>query len=83
MILNAYLRLHYRRIIEWNWSQALQEVVDSSSLIPGNNKFATASAEAVTECLRKIPRKKKKKTGAWIQERKICARKIKKAREKK
>ena len=43
-----------------NRYQALQDADDRGSLIPDYDKFVTASAEAAAECLRKIPRKRKK-----------------------
>ena len=56
---NEQLQKNYRVEVR-NRYQALQEKDDSGSLIPDYDKFVTASAEAATECLRKIPRKKKK-----------------------
>ena len=56
---NEELQKNYRVEVR-NRYQALQEVDDSGSLIPDYDKFVTASTEAATKCLRKIPRKKKK-----------------------
>ena len=58
-MINEDLQKNYRVKVR-NRYQALQEVDDYGSLIPDYNKFATACAKAATECLRKIPRKKKK-----------------------
>ena len=43
-----------------NRYQALQETDSEGSLVPDYDKFVTASAEAAAECLRKVPRKRKK-----------------------
>ena len=57
---NVELQMKYKVEVK-NRYQALQEIDDEGSVIPDYNKFVTASAEAAKECLRKVPRTKKKK----------------------
>ena len=59
LAINRELQMKYSVEVR-NRYQALQEADDEGSLIPVYDKFVTASAEAAAECLRKVPKRRKK-----------------------